>query len=134
LCEPPRCLQLASGGIEDQECQDDASAATLPDAAAAAATTEAYNAGAAVRQAALQKLAALQARLNEVRQTLEVSSAGGRCHVTGVITVPEYYWWLLPSPDCSKALVNFKYQAYIKQDANAAAAAAAGARGQRCRP
>jgi hypothetical protein len=73
MCEAPRTLQLANEGIEDQESPDDASAATLPDAAAAAATTESYNAGAAVRQAALQKLAALQARLNEVIHRMMLS-------------------------------------------------------------
>lgn len=66
LCEPARVLPLVSEAIEDQESPDDPSAATLPDAAAAASATEAYNAGAVVRQATLQKVQALQAQLAQV--------------------------------------------------------------------
>lgn len=65
-CPAPQVLPLDSTLIEDQEAADDASAAALPDALAAAAEAEAFNAGATVRQDTLQRLQGIQAQLMQV--------------------------------------------------------------------
>eukprot|EP00775_Hariotina_reticulata_P010178 gene10178-10338_t len=77
-CSAPQVLPLDSGLIEDQEAPDDASAAALPDALAAAAEAEAFNAGAPIRQATLQTLQGIQAQLMQVLDKNAAAAAEDR--------------------------------------------------------